>query len=210
MNINDKVQLPGLNLDMIKRKLMHRESGEGWVRERADAVECEYRRFLYLMKIFPAEETSPSVDVDTFWHYHILDTRQYAADCELVFGYFLHHFPYVGLDVEDNPGIRERAGARLRALYEQTFGATATAQAASAYCGAPAGVAYCGASGGRARVSYCGAAGDASKASFCGASDDALRLRNAASDAYCDVVTRAAYCGAAARGGAQPQLARAT
>ena len=73
-----------LDLDPIKVKLMHKESGEGWSLERANAVEFEYRRFLTLMKKYPHEQTSPLVDVDTFWHYHILDTMKYAADCEAV------------------------------------------------------------------------------------------------------------------------------
>lgn len=223
MKINNEIHIPGLCLDMIKMKLMHRASGEGWSQERANAVEREYRRFLYLMKIFPAEETAPSVDVDTFWHYHILDTMQYAADCESLFGYFLHHFPYVGLRIEDNADTRGRAGERMRELYEQTFGASATAQAAFACCGASARLAYCGASAGTTRVSYCGAAGlaakvaycgaagDASTALYCGPSGDAPRARSAASDAYCGATTRAAHCGAtgaAPRGRAQPQPAR--
>ena len=67
-------------------------------------MELEYRRFLTLMKKYPHEQTSPLVDVDMFWHYHILDTMKYAADCEAVFGYFLHHFPYVGMRGEEDEG----------------------------------------------------------------------------------------------------------
>src|SRR5207237_341627 len=97
--ISNKVYQEVLDLDLepVKNKLMHQASGEGWSLEHASAVEAEYRRFLYLMKTFPGEQTSPLEDVDTFWHYHILDTMKYAADCEQVFGYFLHHYPYVGM-----------------------------------------------------------------------------------------------------------------
>jgi hypothetical protein len=55
------------------QKLVHK-AGEGWSLERTNAVEREYRGFLLLMKMFPDEQTAPLVDVDTFWHYHILDT----------------------------------------------------------------------------------------------------------------------------------------
>jgi hypothetical protein len=65
---------------------------------------------------------APSMDVDTFWHYHILDTMKYARDCEEVFGYFLHHFPYVGLRGEDDLAAHERMGEHMAELYEQTFG----------------------------------------------------------------------------------------
>lgn len=112
----------GLDLDPIKVKLMHAESGEGWSREYADAVEFEYRRFLYLMKKFPHEHTAPMFDVDIFWHYHILDTMKYAVDCDAIFGYFLHHFPYVGLRGEEDLAAHHRVGERMGELYEQTFG----------------------------------------------------------------------------------------
>lgn len=111
-----------LDLEPIKVKLMHEESGEGWSRDKADIVEFEYRRFLYLMKMFPNEQTAPLMDVDTFWHYHILDTMKYAADCDRVFGYFLHHFPYIGLRGEDDAAAHRRVGDRMKELYEETFG----------------------------------------------------------------------------------------
>jgi hypothetical protein len=74
------------------------------------------------MKLFPREHTAPLFDVDIFWHYHILDTMKYAADCEQIFGYFLHHFPYSGLRVEDDEAVHHQAGARMQELYETTFG----------------------------------------------------------------------------------------
>jgi hypothetical protein len=136
-----------LDLEPIKKKLMHAASGEGWSLEKANAVEKEYRRFLCLMKMYPDEDTAPLVDVDTFWHYHILDTMKYAADCERVFGYFLHHYPYVGMGDEDDEQFRLDSGDRMRTLYEATFGepypgaAAATAQeskgADTAFCASP-------------------------------------------------------------------------
>jgi hypothetical protein len=114
--------IEALDLDPIKVKLMHKESGEGWSLEQANAVEFEYRRFLYLMKKFPRAGAAPRSDVDIFWHYHILDTLKYARDCEAVFGHFLHHFPYVGLRGEDDLALHERAGERMQELYEETFG----------------------------------------------------------------------------------------
>ncbi|WP_296001920.1 hypothetical protein [Rugamonas sp.] len=74
------------------------------------------------MKQFPAEHVAPLVDVDTFWHYHIHDTMKYAADCQQVFGYFLHHFPYVGLRGEADEALHANVGERMKQLYETTFG----------------------------------------------------------------------------------------
>jgi hypothetical protein len=122
MSAIEMESIAALDLEPIKVKLMHKESGEGWSLERATAVEFEYRRFLFLMKKYPNEQTAPLADVDTFWHYHILDTMKYAADCQAVFGYFLHHFPYIGLRGEDDEAAHQRVGQRMRELYEATFG----------------------------------------------------------------------------------------
>jgi len=154
-----------LDLEPIKVKLMHEESGEGWSLQKANAVEFEYRRFLYLMKTFPQEQTAPLMDVDTFWHYHILDTMKYAVDCQAVFGYFLHHFPYIGLRGEDDVEAHHRVGERMKELYEATFGedyvraetaysGATVQQAQTAYSGAT--VAYSGATV-QAKTAYSGA-----------------------------------------------------
>jgi hypothetical protein len=132
-----------LDLEAIKVKLMHAASGEGWTLERANAIEAEYRRFLILMKKYPNEQTAPLVDVDTFWHYHILDTLKYAADCEAVFGYFLHHFPYIGLRGEADAAAHERLGQRMKELYQTTFGEEYGVSAA-AFSGAATQAAYSG------------------------------------------------------------------
>jgi hypothetical protein len=137
--------IDALDLEPIKVKLMHKESGEGWSLERANAIEFEYRRFLFLMKMFPAEQAAPLVDVDTFWHYHILDTMKYAADCDAVFGHFLHHFPYIGLRGEEDEAAHETMGLRMKELYEATFGEDYlrhTAGRETAYSASPAATAY--------------------------------------------------------------------
>ncbi len=108
-----------LNLEPIKNKLMDAESGEGWSRAKAEAMDLEYRRFLHLMYTFPNQSASPTKAVDTFWHYHILDTQKYAADCDDVFGCFMHHDPYGDAQ---SAGASADSGDHLRNLYEATFG----------------------------------------------------------------------------------------
>ena len=123
-----------LDLNPIKTKLMHEASGEGWSEARANAVATEYRRFLFLMKKYPDAGASPTVDVDTFWHYHILDTMKYARDCEAAFGFFLHHYPYVGI-AAGTESEHVQAGERMRALYEAEFGVVVRGDAA--FCASP-------------------------------------------------------------------------
>ncbi|GGE88540.1 glycine-rich domain-containing protein [Massilia psychrophila] len=133
MNSNAKLNvIAALDLNPIKVKLMHKESGEGWSLEQVNEVELEYRRFLHLLKLFPNEPVSPRFDVDIFWHYHILDTMKYAADCEQIFGYFLHHNPYSGLGGKVDEADHHRTGARTQELYEMTFGEAYLRQAAIA------------------------------------------------------------------------------
>jgi hypothetical protein len=194
-----------LDLEPIKVKLMHEESGEGWSLQKANAVEFEYRRFLYLMKTFPQEQTAPLMDVDTFWHYHILDTMKYAVDCQAVFGYFLHHFPYIGLRGEDDVEAHHRVGERMKELYEATFGedyvraetaySGATVQAQTAYSGATAGqTAYSGATV-QAKTAYSGAT--AGKTAYSGATVAYSGATVQAKTAYSGATTgKTAYSGA--------------
>ncbi|GAB3429143.1 glycine-rich domain-containing protein-like [Massilia solisilvae] len=115
--------IASLDFEQIKMRLTTSKAGKGWTRARADAAEREYRRFLYLMKKYPNELTAPSLEVDRFWHQHILDTAKYARDCQAVFGYFLHHNPYLGLGLKgDDNAMRLSAGQRMRELYEAVFG----------------------------------------------------------------------------------------
>ena len=158
MNTNDLFKaVMQLNLDPIKTKLMHEASGEGWSLEKANAVEKEYRRFLCLMKMYPDEDTAPLVDVDTLWHYHNLDTMNYAADCEQAFGCFLHHYPYVGMRGEDDEQFRLDSGKRMGELYEATFGeaypGVDAAASADLEDDTPALTAYC--AGPRTEAAYC-------------------------------------------------------
>lgn len=182
---------PELDLDRIRMKLMHVESGESWSAAHAAAVEVEYRRFLYLMKAFPDEQVAPSVDVDTFWHYHILDTAKYAIDCERVFGYFLHHYPYIGLRGGDDAEVHRRSGERMRELYEQTFGAATGA--GQAYCAVTAETSYCAVT---AKSAYCAVV---AKPAYCAAVAKSAYCAATEQPAYCAVVAKAAYCAASAK-----------
>lgn len=203
-----------LDLSPIKLKLMHVESGEGWSERRVNAVEAEYRRFLFLMKKYPDAGASPTIDVDMFWHYHILDTMKYARDCEATFGFFLHHYPYVGMGAGSDDSERLEAGERMRAIYESEFGVVVKGDAA--FCGAPSkqvlqgsGIAFCGApSKPQAQASdtaFCGAPSkqlaQAGDTAFCGA--PSKQLMQGSDTAFCGAPSKqlmqasdTAFCGA--------------
>ena len=183
-----------LDLDPIKFKLMDKKEGHGWSREKVDRLELEYRRFLALTAKYPQEVIAPSADVDKFWHGHILDTMKYAEDCQRVFGFFLHHFPYFGMrDAEDAANLAG-AAASTRRLYEQEFGVGAEGNAG--YCARVAGkpdaedsAAYCARVAG-ADAAYC--------ARVAGATEDAAYCARVAGQS--DVAEDAAYCARVATG----------
>lgn len=114
--------IQALDLDLIKRKLTDVEGEHGWSRPHADQIEREYKRFLILLTKYPDQLLASSKDVGKFWHSHIVETRKYAEDCENVFGYFLHHFPYFGMRGAEDAANRAEAEANTAGLYEQEFG----------------------------------------------------------------------------------------
>jgi len=177
-----------LDLDPIKFKLMDPEEGHGWSREYVDRMELAYKRFLTLLATYPEETLAPSKDVDKFWHGHILDTLKYAEDCDKVFGYFLHHFPYFGMRGAEDAANLAQAGETTERLYQREFGRKP--EGGAAYCGAMRAdtAAYCGAIK-AGEPAYCGAIG-ADEAAYCGAIK-AEKL------AYCGAIrAEATYCGA--------------
>jgi hypothetical protein len=111
-----------LDFSKLKWKLLHDEEGTDLTEDEVELAEREYRRFLTLKRMYPHCEFVPNKLVDAFWHAHILDTRSYHADCDAVFGYYLHHFPYFGIHDADDRQALEDAFAETRRIYEMHFG----------------------------------------------------------------------------------------
>lgn len=111
-----------IDFSMVKLKLRDKEDGLGWTQEKADYAEREYIRFLGLKRKYLDKDIVPNKDIDLFWHQHILDTQKYAEDCDVIFGYFLHHFPYFGIRDEADKKDLENAFEETKELYFQHFG----------------------------------------------------------------------------------------
>lgn len=90
-------------------------------------AETEYRQFLQLC-LEATEATVPTELADKVWHYHILDTQKYAADCNTLFGKFIHHTPN-----QKPAAIFEKAAAQSRRIWADRFGGQA-GQIISAFC----------------------------------------------------------------------------
>lgn len=87
-------EIKNLNFSMLKMKLGDTEEGEGWNNLQCDEAEKEYKLFLQLLYWYPKEKIVPTKNIDTFWHYHILDTRDYIEVTHRIFGEYIHHYPY--------------------------------------------------------------------------------------------------------------------
>jgi hypothetical protein len=115
-------QVVALNFEKLKWKLT--QSAEAtWLPELCDFAELEYRKFLSLKKWYPKLSLVPSKLVDKFWHEHILDTQSYTNDCEFLFGFYLHHYPYFGIYGDKDQSKLQNSFDETVAVYEQHFGA---------------------------------------------------------------------------------------
>jgi hypothetical protein len=101
-----------LDLTSVRRKVFEDLS---WGSEKIDQAELEYRQFLYALARKRQEDliSPPNPEVDEFWHRHILDTRKYREDCQLVFGHYMDHAPGLG------PEEQARADTRRREIYNE-------------------------------------------------------------------------------------------
>ncbi len=122
VSLEERVRrVESLDLGPIMFKLVYREH-DPISREKAEELEKHYKRFLILHLKNRSKKIVPNKKIDSFWHTHILDTQKYAVDCEHVFGYFLHHFPYFGMRGVEDAQHLEDAFAETRQLYEVEFG----------------------------------------------------------------------------------------
>lgn len=102
-------------------------SYSGWKSEKVMAVEALYKEWLILHKVYGDKfALAPNKALDEYWHYHILDTKKYMADCDLVFGYYLHHYPYFGLTEAEPAQDLEQGFLLTQELFKKHFGHTLT------------------------------------------------------------------------------------
>jgi hypothetical protein len=109
-----------LDLEPIILRLMDEDEGEGWPKNQALVAVEEYRRFLFLNATNPSIIV-PTKFVDAVWHAHILDTMKYMDDCQELFGFYLHHFPYFGMRGEQDKANLQLAFKATAEIYELVF-----------------------------------------------------------------------------------------
>jgi len=186
--------IEALDLEPIKFKAMLSidDDGYGWSAEQAQRAATNYKRYLTLRTKHPTATLVPDREADHFWHMHILDTRKYAADCDNIFGGFMHHFPYFGLRGEDDARNLGDAFATTQRLLAEEFGEVATR--AAAFCAdVPPSLkaAFCADVPPSLKAAFCADVPPSLKAAFCADVPPSLKA------AFCaDVppLARAAFC----------------
>lgn len=95
-----------------------------WKSDKVMVIESLYKEWLILHKVYGHSITmAPSKALDEYWHQHItLDTRKYMEDCNIVFGYYLHHYPYFGLTEKETKADLEQGFALTQKLFQKHFG----------------------------------------------------------------------------------------
>lgn len=111
-----------IDRSMVKMKLQDEDEGKGWTPAECEDAELEYKRYLTLNRRYEDRAIVPTKQIDTIWHYHILDTRAYHRDCERVFGEYFHHFPYFGMRGEKDEENLKASFFETVELYETEFG----------------------------------------------------------------------------------------
>jgi hypothetical protein len=117
-------KLKSLNLWPIAAYLMDSKKGCGWTLPQAFRAIGRYKTFLFVSYLYPEVLLVPTEEIDRVWHVHILHTRQYRGDCEMLFGRFIDHEPDSELWGESHQPHFDEAFAQtqaLLALFERYF-----------------------------------------------------------------------------------------
>jgi len=106
-------KLRALDLSIVAADLMHSENGYRWTRRQAFLAIDRYKAFLFVSYLYPEVLLVPTQEIDRVWHCHILHTRKYRQDCEMLFGYFIDHEP-------ESESCDESSSEDLDAVFAQT------------------------------------------------------------------------------------------
>ena len=116
-----RAYINAIDFSMIVDKIVKTKK---WQKKDVLAICAYYKNFLFLNKKYQEEfgNLPPSEEIDEFWHNHILDTKKYHEDCDKIFGCYLHHYPYFGMDDQSNEQDLAHAFEHMQALYKKEFG----------------------------------------------------------------------------------------
>lgn len=117
-------RLEKLDLKPLAHQLM---GAYGWTCKRSLLAILRYLMFLCLICLYPDRLLVPTPEIDAVWHCHILQTRKYRQDCQVLFGQYLDHEPNLEVKrMTNQPSVALTvAYTQTKALFEQHFGVDA-------------------------------------------------------------------------------------
>lgn len=110
-------KLQEVDLESIAAQLMQ----SGWTHQQTSRAIKQYRMFLFLIYLHPNTQLVPTQEIDIVWHCHILNTRKYRKDCQMLFGRYIDHEPDSEFWDKVNSISLDTAFAHTQALFEQYF-----------------------------------------------------------------------------------------
>jgi hypothetical protein len=113
-------KLKEIDFEPIAHQLMQ----SGWTRQQTTCAIFRYKIFLSLIYLHPHTPLVPTQEIDRVWHCHILHTRKYRQDCQMLFGRFIDHEPDSELWGIAHQRSLDTAFAQTQALLVQYFGET--------------------------------------------------------------------------------------
>lgn len=106
MTINSQILVAPLSVDEGQTLLWEQIASWDMSRERqyminrldydaahVDEMEVEFKRFMYLIAIYPDKVFPMGERLDDFWHVAVMHTKNYIAFCDTIFGRYIHHNP---------------------------------------------------------------------------------------------------------------------
>lgn len=118
--------IENLDLDSV---IIRMKRDAGLSTEQIQQAITEYKQFLELRLTSGEDKIVPTEMADKAWHYHILDTKKYAADCDNIFGEFMDHDP----NPTDMLAFNE-ATKSTSTIWKEKFGADAPNTMTSSIC----------------------------------------------------------------------------
>jgi len=116
-----KAYIDSIDFSMVIDKIVKTKR---WKKSDVLKICALYRNFLFLKKKYDQddEKLAPSIEIDEFWHNHIMDTKKYRYDCDKIFGFYLDHYPYNGMDGKTTEADAARSFEKTQELYHKEFG----------------------------------------------------------------------------------------
>lgn len=114
--------IPLISADLIAASYRSDTFPRDWTQQQRETSLARYEKWLRLKLLHPKSRLAPTLDIDLFWHLHMLSPVAYYRDCMRLFGRLLDHDGGFG----KGPGELEQLKSvflRTEQWWEEEYGA---------------------------------------------------------------------------------------